>query len=115
MLIPLFVVRIVQLFTSREKNVMWRRTLTRTSQSRVFRLCKQALHGTVPRQVKRSFKTRFKEDDELGFQGSKPNPEDLSELMEFEADFQEEFNRVVNDTTIPEADKDFFQISTTRT
>jgi hypothetical protein len=49
----------------------------------------------------------FKEDEEFGFEGAKPTPEDWAEFMEFDPDFQEEFNQIVNDPNIPEADKDF--------
>ena len=54
-----------------------------------------------------AIRVRFKEDEEPGYEGSKPNPEDWSEFLEFDPDFQEEFNEIVNDTNIPEADKDF--------
>jgi hypothetical protein len=49
----------------------------------------------------------FKEDDEFGIEGSKPNPEDWSEYMEHDADFQAEFDNIVNDPGLPEADEDF--------
>ena len=49
---------------------------------------------------------RFKED---GFQveGDKPNPEDWAEFMESDEDFQEEFNSMVSDDKIKEADTTF--------
>jgi hypothetical protein len=53
-----------------------------------------------------SIKTHFKEDSELPFLGFKPNLEDWYKFMGFDADFQEEFKKVINDPTIPEADKD---------
>jgi hypothetical protein len=37
----------------------------------------------------KDMKRHFKNDDELGFEASKPNPEDWSECMEFDSDFQE--------------------------
>ena len=36
-----------------------------------------------------------------------PNPEDWAELMEFDEDFQEEFNKIVSDNNIKEADATF--------
>jgi hypothetical protein len=52
-------------------------------------------------------RTRFKEDDDFGFEGAKPNPNDWSEYMAHDMDFQEEFNDIVNDPGIPEAEKDW--------
>jgi hypothetical protein len=49
----------------------------------------------------------FKDDEDFGFEGSKPNPEDWSEYMESDADFQAEFDNIMNDPNVPEADKDF--------
>jgi hypothetical protein len=47
-----------------------------------------------------------KEDDEHGFEASKPNPEDRSEYMEYDSDFQEEFNQTMNDPKVPVAEKE---------
>ena len=49
---------------------------------------------------------RFKEDD-FQVEGYKPNPEDWAEFMEFDEDFQEEFNKIVSDDKIKEADATF--------
>jgi hypothetical protein len=47
-------------------------------------------------------------DDELGFEASKPNPEDWSECMEFDLDFQEEFDKIISNPSVPaEVDKAF--------
>ena len=40
---------------------------------------------------------------ECGYAGSKPNPEDWADLIEFDSDFKKEFNRVFNDMNILEA------------
>jgi hypothetical protein len=51
---------------------------------------------------------RFKEDEKyLTCDGAKPNPEDWSEHLENDADFQEEFDSIVNDHNVPEADDSF--------
>jgi hypothetical protein len=39
--------------------------------------------------------------------GAKPNPEDWSECLENNADFQEEFDNIINDTKVPEANNNF--------
>ena len=45
---------------------------------------------------------RFKEEDEdLRYDGAKPNPEDWSEYLENDTDFQEEFDNIVNDKNVP--------------
>jgi hypothetical protein len=50
---------------------------------------------------------RFKEGEDLAYDGAKPNPEDWSEYLENDPDFQEEFDSIVNDPKVPEADDDF--------
>ena len=50
---------------------------------------------------------RFKEEDDLAYDGAKPNPADWSEYLENDPDFQEEFDNIVNDSSIKEADDDF--------
>jgi hypothetical protein len=50
---------------------------------------------------------RFKEEEDLTYNGAKPNPEDWSEYLQYDPDFQEEFDNIVNDPGISEADKDF--------
>ena len=54
-----------------------------------------------------AIKEVFKEDADFGVEGSKPSPEDWAEYMEFDKDFQAEFDNLVNDPKVPEADKDF--------
>jgi hypothetical protein len=50
---------------------------------------------------------RFKEEKDLTYNGAKPNPEDWSEYLQYDPDFQEEFYNIVNDPGISEANKDF--------
>jgi hypothetical protein len=50
---------------------------------------------------------RFKEEEDLNYDGAKPNPEDWSEYLENDPDFQEEFDNIVNDPSVPEADDEF--------
>jgi hypothetical protein len=50
---------------------------------------------------------RFKEEEDLTYDRAKPNPEDWSEYLQYNPDFQEEFDNIVNDPGISEADKDF--------
>ena len=45
----------------------------------------------------------LKEQDR-GYAGSKSNPEDWTDLIEFDSDFNEEFNKIFNDPHIKEAD-----------
>ena len=40
-----------------------------------------------------------------GYEGSKPDPKDWSDLFEEDEDFKEEFNKIFNDLTVPEADQ----------
>ena len=46
---------------------------------------------------------RLKEEDR-GYEGSKPEPQDWADILEEDADFAEEFNRLFNIPLIPEAD-----------
>ena len=41
------------------------------------------------------------------FNGAKPNPEDWSEYLQHDPDFQEEFDNIANDPNVPEADDTF--------
>jgi hypothetical protein len=50
---------------------------------------------------------RFKEEEDLAYNGAKPNPGDWSEFLEHDPDFQEDFNNIVNDPTVPEAEDSF--------
>jgi hypothetical protein len=50
---------------------------------------------------------RFKEEEHLKYDGSKPNPEGWSENLENDPDFQEAFDNIVNNKTVREADDDF--------
>jgi hypothetical protein len=50
---------------------------------------------------------RFKEEEDLTYDGAKPNPEDWSEYLENDPDFQEEFDNIISESNIPEADNTF--------
>jgi hypothetical protein len=50
---------------------------------------------------------RFKEEEDLTYDGAKPNREDWSEYLQYDPDFQEEFDNIVNDPGILEANNDF--------
>ena len=82
--------------------------ISRTTVQRVTNLEKQtdetkAATSEFDCEIKRI----FKEDDEPGYEGSKPNPEDWADFTKYDADFQEEFTNIVNDSSIPEADNEF--------
>ena len=46
-------------------------------------------------------------DDDFQIDGDKPNPEDWAEFMEHDPDFMEEFQRVIDNEEVPEADAEF--------
>ena len=50
---------------------------------------------------------RFKEEEYLTYDGSKPNPEDWSEYLKYDPDFQEEYDKIINDSNMPEANAVF--------
>ena len=50
---------------------------------------------------------RFKEEEDLNYDGAKPNPQDWAEYLENDPDFQAEFDNIVNDPKVPEADEGF--------
>ena len=62
----------------------------------------KALFAEYDSEIRR----RFKEDD-FQVEGDKPNPKDWAEFMEFDEDFQEEFNKIVDDDNIKETDATF--------
>ena len=41
---------------------------------------------------------------ERGYEGSKPNSQDCAHLIEFDSEFNDKFNRIYNNTDIPEVD-----------
>ena len=49
----------------------------------------------------------FKQEEDLTYNGSNPNPEDWSEYLKNDLDFQEEFDNIINNSNIPEADANF--------
>lgn len=50
-----------------------------------------------------SIKERLKCKDHT-YGGAKPHPEDWVELLEFDSDFNDEFNKIYDNKNIPEAD-----------
>jgi hypothetical protein len=50
---------------------------------------------------------RFKEEEDLTYDGAKPNPEDWSEYLENDPDFQEQFDNIISELNIPAADDTF--------
>ena len=79
--------------------------ISRTTVQRVTNLEKEK------EEIKEIF-TRYDEDihsklkcESRGYEGSKPDPKDWSDLFEEDEDFKEEFNKIFNDLTVPEADK----------
>ena len=49
----------------------------------------------------------FKEEKYLTYEGSNPNPEDWSRYLKYDPYFQEEFDSIINNFNVPEADADF--------
>ena len=43
--------------------------------------------------------------DDRGYEGSKPNPSDWTDLLDEDPDFKEEFQRIFDNPSIPEADE----------
>ena len=62
----------------------------------------KALFAEYDSEIRR----RFKEDD-FQVERDKPNPEYWAEFMKFDEEFQEEFNKIVSDDNIKEADATF--------
>jgi hypothetical protein len=44
---------------------------------------------------------RFKEEEDLAYDGAKPNPEDWSEYLQYDPDFQKELYNILNDPGRP--------------
>ena len=49
----------------------------------------------------------LKEEEDLTHDRSKPNPEYWSEYLKYDPDFQEEFDIIINDLNVPEADANY--------
>ena len=78
--------------------------ISRTTVQRVTNLEVQIdYHKALFAEYDSETRRRFKED---GFQveGDKPNPEDWAEFMDFDEEFQDEFNKIVSDNNIKDAD-----------
>ena len=81
--------------------------ISRTTVQRVTNLEVQIDdHTSLFAEYDSETRRRLKEDD-FQVEGDKPNPEDWAEFMEFDEDFQEEFNKIVNEYKIKEADSTF--------
>ena len=50
---------------------------------------------------------RSKEEEDLTFDGSNPNPEYWLEYLEYDPDFWEGFDSIINDSNVLESDADF--------
>ena len=78
--------------------------ITRTTVQRVTNLeAQEEVNRVVFEDFDKEIRRRFKEG-ELPDDDSKPNPEDWAEFLEFDPDFQEEFDKIVSNEAIPEAD-----------
>ena len=64
---------------------------------------KESIFQELDKEIRRQI---GKEDPQQA-DGDKPNPEYWAEFMEFDPDFNAEFNRIVSDDAIKEADKKF--------
>ena len=64
---------------------------------------KESIFQELDKEIRRQL---GKEDTQQA-DGDKPNPEDWAELWEFDPDFNAEFNRIVSDEAIKEADEEF--------
>ncbi len=82
--------------------------ISRTTVQRVTNLEKETDETKASiKEFDAEISRRFKEEEDLTYDGAKPNPEDWSEYLEHDPDFQEEFDNIVNDPTVPEADDGF--------
>ena len=81
--------------------------ISRTKVPRVTNLeVKIEDHRALFAEYDSEIRLRFKEDD-FQVEGDKPNPEDWAEFMDFDEEFQDEFNKIVSDDNIKEADAKF--------
>ena len=54
------------------------------------------------KEFDQEIRRRLNDDEPLEVEGDKPNPEDWAEFMEFDQDFQDEFDNVVSNKDIKE-------------
>jgi hypothetical protein len=81
--------------------------ISRTSVKRITNLEKETEEvKEAVKEFDEEVSQQFKEED-LAYDGKKPNPEDWSEYLESDPDFQEEFDNMINKPTAPEADDTF--------
>ena len=64
---------------------------------------KESIFQYLDKEIRR----RLGEEDPQQADGNKPNPEDWADFMGFDPDFNAEFNRIVSDDAIKEADEEF--------
>ena len=62
---------------------------------------------SIFQELDKEIRLRLDEEDPQQADGDKPNPEDWAEFWEFDPDFNAEFNRIVSDDAIKEADEEF--------
>ena len=77
--------------------------VSRTSVQRVTNLEMQTVENIARiTEFDAAIKRKFKEDDDLGMEGAKPNPDDWSDYIQWDPDFAEEFQNVIDDKLVPE-------------
>ena len=81
------------------------KVVARSSVQRVTQLELQTTeYKTLFEALDKSIKERLNIKDR-SYAGAKPNPEDWADLIEKDPEFNEEFNKIFNDSNIPEADE----------
>ena len=90
------------LYIDTDWSVISRTTVQRVTNLEVQIYDHRALFAEYYSEICRRFK-----EDYFQVEGDKLNPEDWAEFMEFDEDFQEEFNKIVSDNNIKEADATF--------
>ncbi len=84
--------------------------ISRTTVQRITNLEKETTEmKEATAELDRVISGRLKEEfgEGLGYEGAKPNPADWSEYLDHDPDFQAEFDNIVNDVNVPEADTDY--------
>ena len=80
------------------------KVLARSSIQRVTQLEWQTTeYKSMFEDFNKSIKDKLKCKDRC-YEGAKPNPDNWSDLTEFDSNFNEELNKIYNDPNIPEAD-----------
>ena len=80
------------------------KVVARSSVQRVTQLELQTTeYKTMFKALDKSIKERLDIKDR-SYAGAKPNPEDWADLIDTDPEFNEEFNKIFNNSNIPEAD-----------